>query len=300
MRTANVRATAVQPYARAGMGVKLARRLNRAVLYAIAAILVFVFMGPFLWTLGSSLKTPQEIATFPPTLFPTKPRFQNYADVFTMVPMALFARNTMQVTLLAVIGQVTSATLVAYGFSRFRFPFRDVLFTLLISTLILPREVLLIPTFLLYKLLGLLDTLTPLWLPSFFAGAFYVFLLRQFFLTLPHDLDEAAKIDGANELTILWRIIVPLSQPAMATAAIFAFLTHWNDFLEPLIYLNNKNNFTLALGLRYFQTLPNDAQEPRDQLMMAASLIVTFPVLVLFFATQRYFIRGIVMSGIKG
>ena len=240
------------------IGMRLARQLNRGVLYLIALVLVLIFMGPFLWTLGSSLKTVQEIATFPPTLFPNRLRLQNYADVFTMVPMWQFAWNTTQVTLLAVVGQVLSATLVAYGFSRFRFPMRDTLFTLLISTLILPREVLLIPTFLLYKVLGLLDTLTPLWLPSFFAGAFYVFLLRQFFLTLPHDLDEAAKIDGANELTILLRVIVPLSQPALATAAIFSFLTHWNDFLEPLIYLNNKQNFTLALGLRYFQTMPND------------------------------------------
>jgi multiple sugar transport system permease protein len=276
------------------------RVLNRVVLYAAAALLVAIFMGPFLWTLGSSLKTPLEISMSPPALLPATPRFQNYVDVFTQVPMATFAMNTIQITLLAVIGQVITATLVAYGFSRFRFPFRDQLFILMISTLILPREVLLIPTFLLWKNLGMLDTLTPLWLPSFFGGAFFVFLLRQFFLTLPQDLDEAAKIDGANSLQILWRIVVPLAQPAMATVAIFSFLFHWNDFLEPLIYLNDKSKYTLALGLRFFQTIPNDSQEPRDQLLMAASLIITAPVLLLFFAAQRYFIRGIVMSGIKG
>jgi multiple sugar transport system permease protein len=292
--------TATRSRTAAGSGTKTRRALNRVALYAIAAVLVAIFMGPFLWTLGSSLKTALEIGKYPPALLPATPRFQNYADVFTQVPMATFALNTIQVTILAVIGQVITATLVAYGFSRFRFPFRDQLFVLMISTLILPREVLLIPTFLLWKNLGMLDTLTPLWLPSFFGGAFYVFLLRQFFLTLPQDLDEAAKIDGAGSLQILWKIVVPLAQPAMATVAIFSFLTHWNDFLEPLIYLNDKSKYTLALGLRFFQTIPNDSQEPRDQLLMAATLIVTFPVVVLFFAAQRYFIRGIVMSGIKG
>jgi multiple sugar transport system permease protein len=293
-------ATATRSRTAAGSGTRTRRSLNRVALYAIAAVLVVVFMGPFLWTLGSSLKTPLEIGKYPPSLLPATPRFQNYADVFTQVPMAMFAMNTIQITVLAVIGQVVTATLVAYGFSRFRFPFRDQLFILMISTLILPREVLLIPTFLLWKNLGMLDTLTPLWLPSFFGGAFYVFLLRQFFLTLPQDLDEAAKIDGAGSLQILWKIVVPLAQPAMATVAIFSFLNHWNDFLEPLIYLNDKSKYTLALGLRFFQTIPNDSQEPRDQLLMAASLIITAPVLLLFFAAQRYFIRGIVMSGIKG
>jgi ABC-type glycerol-3-phosphate transport system permease component len=281
-------------------GVQVRRLLNRVALYLIAACLVFLFMGPFLWTLASSLKDSKEIAQFPPVLFPARLRWENYEEVFRLVPMWSFIRNSLQVALLAVIGQVLTATLVAYGFTRFRFPGRDFLFMVLVSTMILPREVLLIPNFLVFKSLGLINTLTPLWLPSFFGGAFFVFLLRQFFLTLPLDLDEAAKIDGANSLQILWRILVPLCQPAMATVAIFSFMLHWNEFLEPLIYLSSKENFTLALGLRFFQQIPNDAQEPRDQLMMAASLIMTAPVLLLFFAAQRYFIRGIVMSGIKG
>ncbi len=276
------------------------RILNRVVLYLIAAGLVCLFMGPFLWTIASSLKDTKEIAQFPPILFPERARFENYAEVFRMVPMWSFIRNSVQVSVLAVIAQVISATLVAYGFSRFRFPGRDLLFMVLISTLILPREVLLIPSFLLFKYLGMINTLTPLWAPSLFGGAFYVFLLRQFFLTLPRDLDEAAKIDGANSLQILWQVLVPLCQPAMATVAIFSFLSHWNEYLEALIYLSSKENFTLALGLRFFQQIPNDAQEPRDQLLMAAALIMTAPVLLLFFTAQRYFIRGIVMSGIKG
>jgi ABC-type glycerol-3-phosphate transport system permease component len=280
--------------------VRARRLLNRVALYLLAAVLVALFMGPFLWTLASSLKDSKEIARFPPILFPARLRWENYDEVFRLVPMWSFIRNSVQVALLAVIGQVVTATLVAYGFTRFRFPGRDILFMVLVSTMILPREVLLIPNFLVFKSLGLINTLTPLWLPSFFGGAFFVFLLRQFFLTLPLDLDEAAKIDGANSLQILLKILVPLCQPAMATVAIFSFMLHWNEFLEPLIYLSSKENFTLALGLRFFQQIPNDAQEPRDQLMMAASLIMTLPVLLLFFAAQRYFIRGIVMSGIKG
>jgi multiple sugar transport system permease protein len=279
-----------------------ARVARRVGLYLFAALLVAIFMGPFLWTIASSLKTAAETAMYPPILFPSAPRFQNYTDVFAdpSVPMALFAINSIQVALLAVVGTVVSATLVAYGFSRFRFPYRNALFIVLLSTLAMPREVLLIPNFLLFKYLGLFNTLTPLWLPSFFGGAFYVFLLRQFFMTLPQDLDEAAKIDGANSWTILWRILVPLCQPAMATVAIFSFQSHWNEFLEPLIYLSSKEKYTLALGLRFFQTQPNDAQTPRDQLLMAASLVMTAPLLLLFFSCQRYFIRGIVMSGIKG
>jgi ABC-type glycerol-3-phosphate transport system permease component len=288
------------PRARGATSLRTGHAVQRVVLYAIAAFLVLLFMGPLLWTIGSSLKTGREMALFPPTLLPAAPRFENYADVFRAVPMARFALNSLQVTILAVIGEVISATLVAYGFARFRFRYRHVLFMVLISTIVLPREVLLIPTFLLFKYLDMLNTLTPLWLPSFFARAFFVFLLRQFFLTLPHDLDEAAKLDGASSWTILWRILVPLCQPALATVAIFSVISHWNEFLEPLIFLSSKENYTLALGLRFFQTTPNDSQEPRDQLLMAASLIMTFPVLALFFACQRYFIRGIVMSGIKG
>jgi multiple sugar transport system permease protein len=232
--------------------------------------------------------------------WPSVPLFSNYAETFKLVPFALFYQNTIQVTVLGVLGQFVSATLVAYGFSRFRFPGRDILFMLLISTLMLPREVILIPNFILFKTLGLLGTLAPLWVPAWFGGAFYVFLLRQFFVTLPRDIDEAARIDGANSLTILMRVLLPLSMPAMVSAAIFAFLYYWNDFLEPLIYLNKEQNFTLALGLRYLQTLPNADQEPRDQYLMAASLIVAVPCVVVFFVAQRYFVRGIVMSGIKG
>lgn len=286
---------------RAQERLRVRRLLGRGALYVLAICIAALFTGPFLWTVGSSLKSSVDIRSFPPTLFPSTLHFENYITVFQVVPFGQFLLNTIKVTALAVTGQTVSATFVAYGFARFRFPFRGFLFALVLATLLLPREVTWIPLFLLYKKLGWLDTLKPLIVPSFFGGgAFFIFLLRQFFLTLPRDLDEAAKIDGANSLQILFRVIVPLAKPALATAAIFSFLGHWNEFQEPLIFLNSAKNFTIALGLRYFQTLPNESQEPRDQLLMAASLLVFLPCLVIFFVAQRSFVKGIVMSGIKG
>lgn len=275
-----------------------ARVVRRAALYAVAAVLVAIFMGPFLWSLGSSLKTAREMTFYPPTLLPAAPRFQNYADVFgnPKVPMALFALNSIQVALLSVVGQVLSATVVAYGFSRFRFPYRNVLFVLLLSTLVMPREVLLIPNFLLFRYLGLFNTLTPLWLPSFFGGAFNVFLLRQFLMTLPPDLDEAAKIDGASNWRIWWNILMPLSYPVLVAIGIFSFVNHWNDVIDPLLFLSQEGLKTLSLGLRAFIS-PNDASY---HITMAASMWLVVPMMLVFFVGQRYFIRGVAMSGITG
>jgi len=201
-----------------------------------------------------------------------------------------------------------SATAAAYGFARFRWWGRDVWFIVLLSTLVLPEEVVIIPKFLLFHYVPLalfghtwIDTWFPLIVPSWFGGgAFSVFLMRQFFLQIPHDLDEAATIDGANSWQILWRILLPLAQPAVATIAIFSFLTHWNDFFHPLIYLSTVENFPLSVGLRYFQQNANDQSEPREHLLMAASILMVLPCVLIFFTMQRYFVRGIVMSGIKG
>lgn len=283
-------------------GSQAAGRLRAAILfYVIAGILTFFFFGPFLWTLISSLKAPNEITTFPPIFVPERLRFENYARAWTKVPFLTFYMNSLIVTGLAVTGQVISAALVAYGFARFQFPFRNALFMLVIATLIVPWEVTIVPSFLLYKWLGWLDTLKPLIVPSFFGGSpLYIFLLRQFFLSIPRDLDEAAEIDGANSFRILLQILVPLCAPALATVAIFAFLQHWNEFIQPLIFLNTESNYTVSLGLRLFQTTPNDPGEPKEHLLMAAAVIATIPCILLFFAAQRFFVRGIVMSGIKG
>jgi ABC-type glycerol-3-phosphate transport system permease component len=190
---------------------------------------------------------------------------------------------------------------VAYGFARFRFRGRNVLFMLVISTLIMPEEVTIISTFLMFKQIGWLDTWYPLIVPAYFGGgAFSIFLFRQFFLTLPKDMDEAAEIDGANSLRVLWSIVLPLSKPAIATLAIFAFIGRWNDFFHPLIYLNTTEKFTISVGLRFYQQSVTYGGPATQHLLMAAAIATTIPIIVVFFIFQRQFVRGIVLSGIKG
>ena len=269
--------------------------------YLIALIAAIAFALPFFWTIGTSLKPLTDLYTFPPTFVPSVPRFQNYADVFTMAPFGRFLINSVVVTALAVLGQTFSTAIVAFGFTRFRFPGRTVLFFVVLATMMLPWHVTIVPSFLLFRYLNWIDTLLPLIVPSFFAtSAFSIFLLRQFFLTIPRDLDEAARIDGASSFHIFWRIILPLSKVALATVAIFAFIDHWNEFIGPLIYLNSTDLYTVSLGLRYFIVTPFEGDEPREAILMAASLIVAMPPLVLFFAAQKYFVQGIVTTGMKG
>jgi multiple sugar transport system permease protein len=282
-------------------GGSLARFRSGLAFYVLAGVLTLFFFGPFFWTVMSSLKTPAEITTYPPVFIPADFMFQNYARAWTKVPFLTFYVNSIIVTGLAVTGQVLSASLVAYGFARFQFPLRNTLFMLVLATLIVPWEVTIVPSFLLYKWLGWLDTLKPLIVPSWFGGSpLYIFLLRQFFMSIPRDLDEAAEMDGANSFRVLWQILVPLCAPALTTVAIFSFLQHWNEFIQPLIFLNSEQNYTVSLGLRLFQTSPADPGEPKEHLLMAAAVIASIPCILLFFAAQRFFVRGIVMSGIKG
>jgi ABC-type glycerol-3-phosphate transport system permease component len=257
-------------------------------------------MGPYIWAILSSLKGPKEIYLFPPTWVPREVHWENYRLIWEMAPLARFYINTIAITALATVGTLLSATLVAYGFARFEFPGRDVLFLLVISTLILPDEVTIVPRFLLFRMLNWLDTYLPLTVPFYFGTAFSIFLLRQFIRTIPRALDEAAEIDGASDLRILWTILLPIITPALATIAIFAALGAWNDFLHPLIFLRTTEKFTLALGLRFFQTTADLGGTPREPYLMAASLVVTLPPILLFISAQRYFIRGITLSGIKG
>ncbi|GIV79072.1 carbohydrate ABC transporter permease [Litorilinea aerophila] len=276
-------------------------RLMTLTLYAIAIVTGIAFSLPFFWTISSSLKPITEIYLFPPTLWPQEIRWENYRDVFTIAPFARFIWNTVVVTGLAMLGQILSAAAVAYGFSRFRFPGRDTLFFVVLSTMMLPWQVTIVPTFLLFRYLGWINTFLPLIVPSFFGGgAFYIFLLRQFFMTIPRDLDEAAKLDGASSVRIFWNIVLPLSKAALATVAIFSFIQHWNEFIGPLIFLNSTEKFTLSIGLRYFVSNPFESDEPREAILMAASLIVALPPLALFFMAQKYFVQGIVTTGLKG
>jgi ABC-type glycerol-3-phosphate transport system permease component len=275
--------------------------LGRVLLYLLAILTALLFSIPFFWTVISSLKSAAEIRVFPPTLFPQDIRWQNYADVFRIAPFGLFIWNTVYVTALAMIGQILSAAAVAYGFSRFRFPGREPLFFVVLSTMMLPWQVTIVPTFLLFRYMGWINTFWPLIIPSYFGGgAFYIFLLRQFFMTIPRDLDEAAKLDGASSVRIFWNLILPLSGPALATVAIFSFLQHWNEFIGPLIFLNSNDKFTVSIGLRYFTATPFESDEPKEAILMAASLIVAAPSLILFFLAQKYFVQGIVTTGLKG
>lgn len=278
-------------------------KLDRVVMYLLAAVLVLLLVWPFFWAVSSSLKDVSEITTRPPRWLPAVPLWSNYIDIWRQVPLGRFVSNSLIVTVLAMIGQVASCTAVAYGFARFRFPGRDLLFGLALATLLLPREVTIIPQYLMYRQVGWLDSLLPLIVPYWFgsgSGAFTIFLMRQFFMTIPTEYDEAAQMDGASSWWIFWRVLLPLALPALATALIFAFLAHWNDFWGPLIFLNSTDNYTLPLGLRWFQTSPADLGRPKDNLLLAAAVVATLPIIALYFGAQKYFVRGIVMTGIKG
>ena len=223
-------------------------------------------------------------------------RWENYIEAMIAVPFHTYAVNTIIVVFGSMAGMLISTTLVAYGFSRFRAPGLGVLFLILLSTTMLPSQVTLIPTYILFSKLGWIDTLKPLIVPSFFAGAYDVFLLRQYFMTIPLEMDDAAKIDGCGTMGILFRILLPLAKPAIATLCIFHFMWAYNDFFTPLIYLQHQQNFTIALGLQSF----NAFRARRYDLLMAASLVTVLPCILLFFFAQRIFIQGIVFTGVKG
>ncbi len=286
-------------YAQPGGAVrrKTARVVGRTLLYLVAIAGSVILLTPQVWMLRSSLMDINQIFVYPPTWIPNPWEFENYPEVFDTVPFLRYFQNTLTILIPSVIGTVVTTSLAAYGFARLRWPGRDWVFGILMTTLMLPYAVTLIPTFLLWSRLGLINTFWPLIVPSWFGGhIFYIFLLRQFFRGIPRDLDEAALIDGANPLQILWDIILPLSRPALISVVIFASLYTWNDFLQPLIYLNDDRKFTLALGLAQFRGLYNSEWH----LLMAASMLVVAPVLVLFFVAQRYFVEGIALTGIKG
>lgn len=266
-----------------------------AIHLALIAGLILVFC-PVAWALSTSLKAPGDIFLFPPTWIPVPLHWENYVEAMTSVPFGRYFLNTTIITGFDILGKTISCSLVAFAFSRLRWWGRDVLFVVMLSTLMLPQQITLIPQFIIYKQLGWLDTFLPLIVPNFFGGPFFVFLLRQFFLSIPTDLDDAARIDGASSFRVFRSIILPMSKPALMMVAILVFNFTWNDFLGPLIYLHSPNNYTISLGLQAFQTQAG----PEWHLIMAASLVAMLPVLVLFFLGQRYFIQGVVFSGVKG
>lgn len=264
--------------------------------YAALVVLCAVFLTPLYWLIASALKPSYEVFVFPPVWWPAPAKWVNFVAALTQLPFARYALNTMLIALLCVVGNVASSAVVAFGFSRFRFRGRGVLFVVLLATLMIPYQVVLVPQFILFHALGWVNTFLPLTVPAFFGSAFYIFLFRQFFLTIPRELEDAAVIDGASWFQVFTRVILPLAKPAVTAVAIFSFQGAWNDFLAPLIYLDSPGRFTLQLGLSLFQ----GSFRSEWNLMMAASLAVMFPLVVLFFVLQRYFVQGITLTGVKG
>ncbi len=282
-----------------------AERLGKVFVYTSATLAVLIFMIPILWTISSSLKTAAQFVAYPPVWLPDPIVWGNYVRVWQVVPFALYVRNSFLVAIPVLVGRLLVSSLVAYGFARFRFRGREALFMLMLGTMMLPQVVTLVPEFLIFKHLGWINTFLPLIVPSFLGigpgGAFTIFVFRQFFMSLPMEFDEAARIDGAGPLRIYWNIILPLSKPAFAAVAIFTFLFTWNDYLGPMIYLNSKETFTIPLGLTNFQYYSaHTAQEPMLNLLMVAALIMTIPVVVIFLLGQKHFVRGMTLGGLKG
>ena len=273
------------------------RRITLAFVYLALVAGAVVILAPFLWMLSTALKVPGTEFIYPPQLFTRPLRWNNFSEGWGALPFTRWFFNTSVITLLSVTGAMVSSSLVAYGFARLEFPGRTILFVILLSTMMLPFHVRLIPMFITFRYLGWIDTYLPLVVPFFFGGVpFFIFLVRQFFLTIPLEMEDAAAIDGAGVFTTFLRIILPLSRPVLGVVGVFAFIRVWNDFLEPLIYIHSMDKMTLSLGLRFFQ-----AQDFTDWTrLMAVSIVVLVPSLVLFFVAQKYYIHGVVTTGIKG
>ncbi|WP_461224766.1 carbohydrate ABC transporter permease [Lacticaseibacillus suihuaensis] len=271
-------------------------RVTKIVTYTLLVLLSVVFLFPFIWMVFASLKPEDEIMAFPPSVFPKVWDFKNFGEVFKLIEFATFYKNTVFVTVLGVIGTVCSSTLVAYGFARLEAKGKNVWFVLLLATMMLPSQVTMIPVYLIYSNLNLVNTFVPLVLGSFFGNAYYIFLMRQFFLTIPRELEESAYLDGAGVFGIFWHIMVPLSRPSIITVTLLSFMGFWNDFMTPLIYLNDTSKYTLALGIMQLKGSLNVTWGP----LMAASLMVIVPVIIVFFIGQKYFIEGIATTGSTG
>lgn len=287
------------------MNIRAVRNAGRGLIYLALVAGSVGYVLPFWWMLITSVKELQETFRYPPTLFPQSFTLVAYEKAWGYLPWLKFLGNTLTIVFGGLVGVVLTSTLCAYGFSRLRFPGRDLVFVIALSSMMLPSQVTLIPTYIFFRELGWLNTLTPLIVPAWFGGgAFNIFLMRQFFASIPAELLDAARIDGCSRLGTWWRIMLPLSKPALTVITVFTIQGRWNDFFGPLIYLNSQEKMTLALGLQMFQQLVSSGAEYSDvglyTAMMAASTVVTLPVIALFVSAQRYFVEGIQMTGIKG
>jgi multiple sugar transport system permease protein len=267
-----------------------------ALAYTVMTAIAIVFMIPLLWMISTSLKSRPEIFAWPPTWLPDQPLVENYATAFSKYPLARFMLNSFILVVLNTIGELLSVPIIAFAFARLNFPFKRVLFILMLSTMMIPGQIKLIPLYSIYTQLKLTGTYVPLVLPAFFGNSFFIFLMVQYMRTIPRDLDEAARIDGAGTWTILYRIVLPLCKPVIAVMIVFTFLWVWNDFLQPLIYLSDFNSYPISVGLAFFQ----GRYSVEWNMFMAAALISILPVLILYFFAQRHLIGGIASLGLKG
>jgi multiple sugar transport system permease protein len=289
--------TAVQTKENYFKSANFKKKTGQTIVLIILILGSLLILSPIWWMIATSLKDMKEIMTYPPTFIPKEWHWENYLITLQKGPFLQYTLNTLFITFFVVIGNVVANSFIAYGFAKIHFKGRNVLFACVLATMMIPGFVTLVPQYVIYAKLGWLNTYLPLILPAFFGSAFNIFLLRQFFLTIPNELIEAAKIDGANHLYIWWKIFIPLAKPAIATVAIFSFNGAWNDFLGPLLYINDESLYTLQMGLQIFKG-QNDTQW---NFLMAGSLMVLLPVITIFFFFQRYFIEGMnLTAGSKG
>ena len=272
--------------------------IKRIGLYFLLATIALLMVGPFLWMLGTSLKSPGEMFAFPLRLVPQAASAESYNEVVRRMPFLLFVFNSFKIASLATVGQILSCSLAAYAFARMKFKAKEFIYFVLLATMMIPSQVTMIPVFLIMKFLGWIDTHYALFVPAFFGGAFGTFLLRQFFSTIPQDLEDAARIDGCGRFRLYWQIFMPLSKPAIATLAIFSFMGYWNDLLNPVIYLSSLEKMTLTVGLATLQGA--EGTMLRYNVVMAGAVISVLPILALYIAAQKWFVRGITMTGLKG
>lgn len=292
--------TSVTRASRASVRAARRRLVTKVITYTFLTVSGLMFAFPLFWTASSSLQTWQELRSYTPHLLPEVARWSNYADLFTMVPFARWMLNSLIIVLIAVPGALITSTLTAYAFARFDFAGKNVWFIVMLGTMMIPSQVTLIPQYILFFRLKMINTYVPLTIGSWLGGgAFTIFLLRQFIMSIPRDLDEAAIIDGAGPFRILWQVLVPLMTPALTTVAILQFMGHWNDFFGPFIYLNRIQLFTAAVGINFFKNAYLETTDPRDHLLMAGAATMTIPVLIVFASAQRYFVSGVVMTGLK-
>ncbi len=284
------------PGRRVSSRARLAHGVGRTTLYAVILAGVVIFTFPFFWMISASVKPGYQILLVPPVWIPEHFEWANYVRPFQNLPFVQFFENTFIITILGMTGVVASSSIVAFSFARMRFPGRDAFFVVMLATIMLPYPVIMIPSYVLFVKLGFINTFLPLIVPEWLGSPFIIFLLRQYMMTVPLEMDDAARIDGCGWFGLFWRIMLPLSGPALGVAAIYSFTYHWNDFLAPLLYLNRTELFTVQLGLALLETRYTTDFGG----MMAVSTISLVPVLIVFFTAQRHFIQGLVISGVKG